>query len=192
MRRLKRGRRICINLTYKCSLDCDYCAEKMVQGKIPAFSIHSGREWIEFIEKLPNVKEVLLSGGVPEYHPDFIFIVETLLVRQYFVMIYTNLVLYDKLNKLPKSNRLLIAATYHRAFNIKLFDNNYQRLKKKYRVHVDEIGIKLLPYSKLKPFIKNNEELKTDKSTPRISPNMNIYTNCYDLYYENISNNSNI
>lgn len=185
MKRLKRGKAIGALLTYDCCLDCSYCTNKMVQGYVPDYVLHNGREWIYTIKKQKGIREVLISGGSPELHPDFVDIVTKLLLLGYFVQVYSNLIMLGTLQLLPETHRLMIVATYHRSCNPKLFSVHYDTLKTKYRVIVDEIAVQRFPYSRVKPF-QTIQDLKDDNKIKRISPNLNIFDSCYDLYNEKI------
>jgi organic radical activating enzyme len=141
---------------------------------------------MEFVNKFPYpIKEVLLTGGSPELHPDFIKIVEDLLKRGYFVMIFSNLLLVETLIKLPQSRRLLITASYHHtdkweSISVPEYTANYFLLSNDYRINVEEIGERRLSYSKVKSFT-DEKRLKENNKMIRVSPDLQMYCTCYDM-----------
>lgn len=188
LKRFKRGIQVNISLLYSCNLDCEYCVNK-ISGKRPDVKPVSVKQWKDWFNEFPyRISEVLISGGSPELYPGFEELVTWLLSSGYFVQVYTNLTMPDVLERLPKSYRLILISTFHHSFSQLKYTSNYLRLKRKYRIVVDEIignynGVeykKLLHYSKGKEFT-DTDGLKT-VTMLRVAPDQKIYLTCYDLY----------
>lgn len=192
MKRIRRGVRISIALTFKCYLKCPYCVVDKPTGKTPQTKESTLSELIHFVKnQFPyRLREVKLTGGSPELHPEFVNFTNWLLSEGYFVQIYTNLVNPKILMKLKRTFRLMFIASYHhtkewRSMSPEQYTKNYNIVKKHYRVVVEEIGTdktdKLLPYSKFKNFIYEDDMIR-NKAMIRVSPDLKIYCNCYDIY----------
>jgi len=182
LKKLKKGVVIQISLTMRCNYNCPYCLQKYVEGKMPVFKEVGFLSWVRFFKRFPcKIKEVYVSGGEPTMHNDFVRIVKWLLSQGYFVNIFTNLSKPDVLLQVPRCHRVKIQSTYHHAVKRELFERNYNLLKNKYQVNVDEIDYKILPYSVVKRMepIQNNDNY--DIKCLRISPNLRININCYEL-----------
>ena len=182
-RRLKRGIRVRIRPTFKCSLDCYYCGNKMgfLKERPIENSTIRGLGWLKIIDKVPwKIKEIWISGGEPSIYPDIVPLVEGLLDRKYLITIFTNLT-NDKLSELPKSDLIRIEATFHsRAGHTKAnFIKNLNKIKN--RVDVVEIDNNLLPFSKSKPWNCDIEDAKRiRKHSIYIGPDGDIAFCAYD------------
>ncbi|MFX1589464.1 MAG: hypothetical protein ACFFC1_15030 [Promethearchaeota archaeon] len=192
LRRLRRGIDITIYLTFKCQLDCEYCVAKKPTGRflleIKEKSIKELKKFVAEIEMCLSpfrLREIRVSGGGPEMHPDFAKFVNWLLNQGYFVQVYTNLMNFRKLNLLKPTCRLMICSTFHHSSNKMRFINNYYTLKEKYRIKVDEIienpEDKQLNFSKGKDFC-TIQDMKDNRLMLRVAPNLKAFTNCYDIY----------
>lgn len=78
-------------LTLGCSLNCDYCVQKISLPNQPVahYPIVSGEEWVTALNAIaertkrrflrPSKKKKLsITGGEPTLHPDFIYIINNL------------------------------------------------------------------------------------------------------------------
>ena len=150
LKRLKRGGRVHVMLTYACTLDCSYCMNRVYSGTRPTSDTIPAERWRGLIrghhEKL---REVVLSGGEPMLHPGFVELTRSLLADGLFVTVYTNLTLLDGL-KLPESYRLHFVASFHRSYKIKKFLEHLAMYRNKFRVSVEEVGTKMVPGSNCK------------------------------------------
>lgn len=81
-----------IYLTLACNLKCGYCVNNF-HGKLYPFKHLSGKEWIKIINR--EGKDIVLTGGEPTLHKDFIQIVNGI-DPKIDVRGYTNLVWTDK------------------------------------------------------------------------------------------------
>ena len=114
LKRLHRGVRISLSITYRCNLKCPYCSLTMPAGKMPRAKESSLKEIQGAVEKFPyKIREVFVSGGAPELHPDFVELVNWLLDKKYFVHLFTNLMFPEVLLNIKKTKRFLITASYH-------------------------------------------------------------------------------
>ena len=132
LRRLRRGVRLSIALTYRCNLNCSYCSTKIATGKTPVAKESTLAELQEFITKFPYpIQEIRLTGVAPELHKYFVSFVNWSLDKGIFVQVVTNLLFDDELRKLNQTSRLMLCATYHHKMTPaesiiwywKLFDN---------------------------------------------------------------------
>lgn len=149
LKRLRRGKRIYLFLTYHCTLDCFYCTNKAITGSFPV-SKHIGlSKWKKIIKNHPTkVREVVITGGEPMLMgEDFICLVDWLIENKYFVTIFSNLTLKYGLRIKP-SWRIRMVATYHRSMDIQEFRNNLELYKEKFRVDVGEVATNYIPGSK--------------------------------------------
>ena len=186
LRRFRRGVRLSIALTYRCNLNCSYCSTKIATGKTPTAKEVSWHELVSFVSRFPYpIREIRLTGGAPELHKYFVGFVNWLLDKGYFVQVITNLLFYDKLNKLKRTPRLMFCATYHHEMGVieKIeWFANYGRLKENYRIIVDEIDYQVLPsISRLKPFL-TKEVMKSNDNMLRVGPDLEIYLNCFNRH----------
>lgn len=181
------GDLIQISLTFKCSLDCPYCCQKFNSGHRPNVKETNFTGWVRFFLRWPyKIREVYVSGGEPTMHKDFNRIVTFLLDKGYFVTVFSNLTNYEKIVKLPRCSRLCIASTFHHSFSPYKFDNAYKAIKSKHNIYVKENESQVLDYSKRYPLL-NKENAGSDVyeiRCLRISPDLRINLNCYDLISE--------
>jgi organic radical activating enzyme len=175
------GQQVSIHLTYDCNLKCDYCGVKIPSGKQPHSDTSTFEQWIDLINRFPcKIKEFYISGGEPTLHPDFSKLVNYLLSKKYYVTVFTNLMTLHPLLGINTSFRFKILATYHHHSNKIIFMRNYNAVSNYHRIDVNEIGdTKILPYSKLKPFLKEDDF--NDKNF-RISPDRQIFVGCNDHF----------
>jgi len=165
----------------RCNYNCDYCCQTFVEGRKPIHKEVGFISWVRFIKRFPyRIKEISVSGGEPTLHRDFVRIVKYLLSCGYFVKVFTNLSNVGKLLEIPKCVRLHYQITYHHSINKDDFLRNYKKLKG-YRVTVDEIGFKILPFSKLIKEQTPDWNFNFNNGCLRVSPNLRINLNCYQL-----------
>jgi MoaA/NifB/PqqE/SkfB family radical SAM enzyme len=188
-KKLTKGVLLQISLTYRCSGACDICCQKFLLGRHPKVKETNFLGWVRFFKRFPyKIKEVYVSGGEPVLHPDFVRIVNYLLCCGYYVRIFTNLKDIRKFYAINQSYKLSIKATYHHnELSSFEFDENYQRLKNIHSVEVDEIEYpQMLPYSKMQSMLHNDHSRATgenfyEATCLRISPDLHINLNCYEL-----------
>jgi organic radical activating enzyme len=175
---LRRGVTLNIFLDYKCTLSCEYCCLKLPSGHYPNLETSTLDEWEEFINRWPTkIKEVTISGGEPamiSYLPD---LANWLLEKGYHVKVFSNLTIPEPFEKIKNNYRFIITSTYHRGFKQDKYLENYLKIKQ--RIDVHEIGIKTLPFSKLKPMITDERDI--ERESFRINPKRQIFIGCYDL-----------
>jgi len=136
-------------------------------------------EWLSYIESFPvKIREIYLSGGEPGLYNGIEELTNELIDRGYFVTIFTNLSYIINFTKLKKSPRLRFSATFHHHMHADVFIKNYRKISSKYRINVDEIGKKLLPFSKVKTFCTPEDEMSTKML--RVAPDGTIFTNCWE------------
>lgn len=182
-----RKRGIILNITpsFKCNFNCWYCAVNTKKGiKVADKGYKTALEWFNYIDTFPvKIAVVEISGGEPTLYKEFVELVIGLLKRGLFVYIYTNLSNPDVLMKLPKTNHLLLNPTYHKGqINPTVFLENYNMLKSKQRMYIDEIGnLKYFSFTRLKALVTENE--KKSRKGLRVKPDGSIYTDCYSLVH---------
>lgn len=179
---LRRGVMIQISLTMRCNYDCDYCTQKFIEKERVQHKEVGFISWIKFLKRFPyKIKEVYVSGGEPTLHKDFVRIVKYLLSCGYHVKIFTNLSNPEVIKEIPPSRKLMITTTLHNHIEVKDFEKTYNDLKD-YQIKVDEIGnTKRFKHSILKPKLTQDVNKNFDIICLRISPNLRININCFDL-----------
>jgi len=182
MKYFKRGITIDILLTWRCMLNCDYCATKTCTGEVPEARGEANlKELKYFVQTFTfKVREIKITGGSPELHPDFVEFINWLLDKGFYVQIFTNLLFYKELSQIKQSRRVMFNATYHHHCNKKLWFDNYNKLKKHYRILVEEIDSGELSFSKVKPFQTLQFMIDSNKIL-RIDPKLDMYTTSDNL-----------
>jgi len=176
----KRGVTVSLTLLYDCNLKCSYCSLKNETDKRPEGSAkHGAQYWINYINSFPvKVKEVFLTGGEPGLYKHIAELTNGLIKEGYFVTIFTNLTRIGSFMSIEDSPRLKFQATYHESMIAEIFDENYQRMNKYFRVDVDEIETNKFTYSNKKKFTNLANESETDRF--RIDSDGAIYVSCYE------------
>jgi len=78
-------------LTFRCAFNCSFCVNRFHAETLASYPEVAGREWIKFFRLLdPGATPLVLQGGEPGRHRDFIEIVQELSSR-YRVAIITSL-----------------------------------------------------------------------------------------------------
>lgn len=182
IKKLKQGITIQISLTFRCNYNCGYCSQKFNGMEILRKETNF-IGWVRFFKRFPEkIREVYVSGGEPTLHPDFVRIVKFLLSEGYMVKVFSNLTNVQALLDIPACKRFMIKATYHHHVPESVFMYQHEAVSKKHRVDVDEIGTdKRLSFSKLHPMQTRNNNDYFDVTMFRISPDLNININCYEL-----------
>ena len=81
-----------------------------------------------------KIREIKLTGGAPELHPDFLEFTNWLLHEGYYILVFTNLMRPDILLKLKRTPRLMFIASYHHSDNfistsVHQYTKNYNKIK---------------------------------------------------------------
>jgi len=197
MKRFKRGVRISMALTFRCNLHCPYCVVDKPTGATPKVKESTFEELTNFIKnRFPyRIREIKLTGGSPELHKDFVKLANWILDEGYFLIVFTNLMRPDILRQIKPSRKLMFIASYHHAkeYNfvsipVEKYTENYNMIKKDYRIIVEEIGDckedKWLPFSRQKNFL-TEKEMQENKAMIRVNPDLRMYCNCWDVYENN-------
>ena len=181
--RFKKGQLLSLFLTFKCNLRCSYCSLKWATDGIwPKTEISTVRQWQDLINRISfPIREISLLGGEPTLYPGFAELTNWLLSRGYFVKVYTNLTNPNVLLEVNRSQRFIIHASYHRAFDGERFMANYYSLYKKHRIDIYELGYRTLNVkTRLGPILsKRDHQAKT--SDLHISPDRRLYWNCDEM-----------
>lgn len=179
MKRLRRGFRVQLFLTFKCNLDCGYCTLKFADGEMPVSETMQLEDWQHVItDHFPHkIREVVLTGGEPMILPYYSELVNWMLSRGLFVTVYSNLMTSGGL-KVNPSYRYRIASTYHHSASKEKFEKMLEKYREKYRVDIEEIGdTKKIEASHLKPYssLEYTEECRGFFYTPegRLFTNFN-------------------
>lgn len=77
-------------LTFRCPYRCSYCINRFHGEKVANYKEISGKEWLNFFDRVETKLPITLQGGEPGIHKDFIEIVKVLL-EKFEVDILTNL-----------------------------------------------------------------------------------------------------
>jgi len=124
----------------------------------------SFEKWVDIIDNLYGVKEIVITGGEPTLYHAYIPLCEYILQKGYFLMIFSNLQSKKGLHVSPNKN-LMIYASHHRELTDKgeeTWQNNYKLYKKKFNVRVDHLG-------KTKKVLSYDDEYKNCYIKPRFT-----------------------
>jgi organic radical activating enzyme len=187
LRKIIPGVKLSIVLSWRCSLKCPYCSQKLGGNKMPNDpELKTVNEWIDYIKNFPlKIKEIQLTGGEPSIYPGIVELANKLLEEGYLLTIYSNLT-NTKLLDVNPTRRLRIKSTYHESHDQDRFKNNLDILRKIHRVDIDEIDHEVIGNSNIKQWCTIEEIRKSIKGYLRIAPNGTIYTNCYDCAKEHL------
>lgn len=187
LRKIIPGVKLSIVLSWKCSLKCSYCSQKLGGNKMPDDpELKTVGEWIDYIKNFPlKIKEIQLTGGEPSIYSGIVKLANGILKEGYLLTIYSNLTNTKLLNVNP-SRRLRIKSTYHESYDQGKFKKNLGILRKIHRVDIDEIYQEIIGNSNIKQWYTIDKIQKSTKGYLRIAPNGRIYTNCYDCAKEHL------
>lgn len=148
LKRLKDGMRIKIRPTYRCTLDCAYCANRVIDGTRPVCKEEIRlADWQRIITHHPRkVREVVISGGEPMCYSEFVPLVDWLTSEGYFVTVFTNLTLTRGLQMKP-SYKIRLAATCHRSCDLRQWKQHLLLYRNWFRVDVEEVDTRMIPGS---------------------------------------------
>ena len=181
LRKFKRGITISIEPTFRCNQTCSYCINKNFGDKLPRDKDPMNYiQWLNYIDKFPlKIGEISIGGGEPTLYPRLSILINILLHKGFFVQLFTNLTHPEIINRIDKSIRFRVIATYHEGQIPKdTFLNNLKILKHPVQSQAFVDGI---PVKRKINFWDLNER-KNLISCLRISPDGTIFTNCYDLH----------
>lgn len=185
LKRLKRGGRVTIFPSFKCTHDCDYCTLRK-DGVFPKNELLPIEKWKQFLldydrtqRDSGGIREVILTGGEPSILPYFKELLEWMLFeKKWFVTVFSNLSNKRFLDIKP-SFRLRIGSTFHHGqISQERWESNYKAVNKIHRVDVDEIGEGWLSYSNVKPLMKE-EDVRDRVDYIRVAPDLSIHMVCY-------------
>ena len=155
MRRLKRGNKLMLFLTYRCNLDCEYCSLRYIGPRVESTEIGL-EDWKYIICNFPiRLREIRICGGEPLVMPYYSELVNWLIDRGLYVMVFTNLSVV-KLDVI-RSDQLIYDATFHKGggstaiTSAITWERNLKTYRKYYRVNAHQIedetikGIKVGP-----------------------------------------------
>ena len=192
LKRLKRGIRLYVFLSFKCNFDCPHCIAKIPDGKYPHCEKEKTvEEWIELISNFPvRVREIRITGGEPFENDVTVPLVKWAISEGYFVIIETNLssniaklMHFKKLAQLPNTVRLQFYVTYHKGqINREVWLNNYLWLnysRKKCTFIANSFVKKEFGFSVKKDWVEI-ESMKVPKFI--IGPDHQIFRNCFEAY----------
>lgn len=183
LKRLRRGGKVTIFPSYKCNYSCTYCSLK-IGGVMPKNEVLSFEAWKKFLTHFNEatidnggLREVILTGGEPTLLPYFVDLCHWILFeKRWFLTIFTNLSNYELLRVNP-SLRLRVDATYHHHADQVKFDNIYKAVNSIHRVDVEEIGYRVLPYSRVKEYLTESEIVNL-VACLRVAPDQSIHLTC--------------
>lgn len=107
------GEHLHIYLTLRCNHDCYFCVNKQYNSKI-RFSEKSGKDWLDYLNRLYNLEQIFIQGGEPFLHPDAIKILNGL--DGFNVIVFTNLphAFIEEIEQIkPKNNNIIFKISYH-------------------------------------------------------------------------------
>ena len=176
-RRLKKGCRVSIILSFDCNYDCKYCDNKK-NGKLPDLNEMAWHKLLLKIYNFPiKVREVMVSGGEPFLYPHF----ESMLIclsKKYFVTVFTNLSKVYNL-KVNKKNVRFVATLHIDADRKKFLDNLRFMKKQGFRVDVKTFNNEI-PSTKNK--IHKFDDEKNIGKKFIFGPNGKLYLSKADMF----------
>ena len=187
MSRCGRGVGLQINRSFRCNLNCPYCtALNLGYDTRPCDPPNCPRpvaDWQAWLERfvLP-IKFFYISGGEPMLDMNTIYLTNWI-VRRFRrpVVIYTNLTT-DGLMRVDRSPLVSVVATYHHLCNKLLFLRNYnEAIKRHPRIAVDEIGRRVLTFSRLKQPIEADDDSTRAWRVLRAGPDLTLHLSCRDV-----------
>ncbi len=178
--KLRRGYSMQIFPTFKCNYNCGYCINKGGGTTMPQSTEMTANEWKRFIREFSaKLKHISIGSGEPTLYHDFLPLVSWLLKQGYLCSIYTNLSNVNTLNKLPRTPRLLIYATFHPTqTDDTKFIERLNKLHHHYELH--ELGEQRIKGSVLLPYLKEPEDVIM-KGMFRVTPDGMVFLNCLDI-----------
>jgi MoaA/NifB/PqqE/SkfB family radical SAM enzyme len=185
MKRLKRGGRVTIFPSFKCSHDCSYCTLRK-DGVFPVNKLLPIEDWMAFLLNYDytqrdsgGIRDVILTGGEPTILPYFKELLEWMLFeKKWYVTMFSNLSNRNLL-KIKPSLRLRVGATFHHGqISQKKWEGNYNAVNKVHRVDVEEIEDGWLSYSTVKPLV-NEKDVRDLVEYIRVAPDLSIHMICY-------------
>ena len=178
--KFKRGITLQIEPTFRCNQNCPYCINKNGGTEFPKdINPMTKDEWINYIETFPlKIGEIIIGGGEPTLYFNLVNFVNYLLKKGYFVQLFTNLTHPEILNKINKSIRFRIIATYHEGqISVDTFLKNLSILNH---------PVQSQSFSPLKVTRIINKWTDKEKkeiiSCLRVAPDGAISTNCWDQH----------
>ena len=103
-----------VYLTFRCTNNCYFCANKLTVTKLPKYGEVSGEQWLAYFNRLYNILEINFQGGEPTLHNDFHKIINGL--DGFNVIVFTNLneLNFWKILELkPGKNNIILKCSYH-------------------------------------------------------------------------------
>ena len=178
-KRLKCGESLLLFLTFRCTLKCDYCALKYIDGKYPESKEIELSEWKRIVKSFPRkIREIKITGGEPMLMPWFPEFVNWLAKEGYSVFIISNLTLQKKFKK---SDKVMINCTYHKSANKTKWLRNLAYYKD-FQIKIDEIETGEIVGSDVKELC--HREYGDTCEGFIYSPEGKLFTNVNEMYVE--------
>lgn len=137
-KRFSRGITIGMLPTYKCNLDCSYCANKYGRqgNKFDSKEILIS-DWYRLISNFPiKIRELHITGGEPMLYAGIQFLVEKLLTLGFHISLNSNLLCKRDFSNVI-SDRFRIEATLHDHDREDRFFENVEYYRQWVRVDID-------------------------------------------------------
>jgi len=186
LKRLKRGIRLYVFLSFKCNFDCAYCVAKIPNKQYPAYEgERTFEEWKEFISTFPvKVKELRITGGEPFENDVTVPLANWAVSEGYFVIIETNLsVNMYKIWQLTNTKKVQLYVTYHRGQIDKdewLLNYNFiKRILPKCTIIANSFAKKEFSSAVVKDWVEP-DTMRVPKFI--IGPDLQIFRNCFEAY----------
>jgi len=186
LKRLKRGIRLYLFLSFKCNFDCAYCVAKIPNKQYPAYEGEKTfKEWKEFISTFPvKVRELRITGGEPFENDVTVPLVDWAISKGYFVIIETNLSSnFYRLASLPNIKKLQLYVTYHKTeVDRDEWFSSYnwiKRMKPKCTIIANSFVREEFPGAVVKNWVEP-DSMRVPKFI--IGPDLQIFRNCFEAY----------
>ena len=103
-----------VYLTFRCTNNCYFCANRLTVKKLPKYEEYDGQKWLDYFNRLYNILEINFQGGEPTVHEDFHYILNGL--DGFNIIVFTNLNeanLWKVQNLKPGNNNIVLKCSYH-------------------------------------------------------------------------------
>jgi len=137
-----RGCILCVALTTRCNLHCDYCPMFYSSNKYPKFEESTLEEWKKYFEEYPYwLSQIFLTGGEPTKMPYLAELTNWLVDRGHHVLIFSNLYNPENLIGIKKSFKFILLATLQAEDDAERYKKvlSYLRSNTKFRIISQEM-----------------------------------------------------
>lgn len=117
-------------ITLRCNFDCTYCITRFSPDYNFNYTELPGKSWIDFINSIDSVKDVIFNGGEPTLHPDFPLIINSLKPLRLIAIgtNYSNSATSALLKIIPRPDLIIDGSFHPRSISFNDIVSNLHRL----------------------------------------------------------------